>query len=62
MNDAPFSLRIWETRELRLRSPDTVVGNKGRTNLTTRRAWVSEVRPSDAARDFTGGRWEYVRP
>jgi hypothetical protein len=23
---------------------------------------VSEVRPSDAARDFAGGSWEYVRP
>jgi hypothetical protein len=53
--EGPSCLRTWETGELR--SPDKVIGNKRRNELTTRHARMSEVRPSDAASDFSHS-WE----
>jgi hypothetical protein len=49
LNGAPSQLRIWETQQIL--SPGAVQEAESHTNLAIRHAWVSELRPSGAARN-----------
>ena len=59
LNGAPSQLRIWETQQIL--SPGAVQEAESHTNLAIRHAWVSELRPSGAARNLRW--WEVgIRP